>query len=393
MSFNANSNLPVKENKKTEREKRILIALVELYISTARPVGSQALKEYGFEELASATIRNYFASLEEQGLLEQSHSSSGRIPTGKGFEVYIRERCDLISETKLPLEIKHILKKLEKQSDLPLPNFLEHLVGILAQLTGSAGFTLVPQLEQDFVVNVRLLLLEPNRCLAVVITQFGFLKVENFLLDSSLDTKTLKNIETLVLHRLKRNSSKGLGKYNPTEIELSMTQWLYTEVLTRYLTSSSAQHEPLLLRSGLSNLLNFPEFATPASLVTVLSLLESRETVRTITNLTMHTESLTYWIGEKLFREFQVCGDAGLITIPYFVNKTPVGVIGILGPKRLNYDLVVPLMKALSALVSKILTRSIYKFKITHFGSSDTSYASKPAIRGSLPFQGDKGSQ
>ena len=91
MSFKGLKSFPKKKTGKTVRERKVLFGLVEHYIKTGKPVGSHALKEAGFEELSSATIRNYFANLEEEGFLNQQHSSGGRIPTNRAYRLYAQE--------------------------------------------------------------------------------------------------------------------------------------------------------------------------------------------------------------------------------------------------------------------------------------------------------------
>src|SRR5579872_5881271 len=177
-------SLPAKKLPKTDREQAVLLGLVDLYLTTGKPIGSQTLQENGFESLSSATIRNYFSKMEEEGYLKQPHTSGGRLPTAKAFRLYAdscRGRESLEGETVEILE--ESLKKKEKEVATAL-----HLAAeSLSDLAKCAVFISAPRFDQDFVQDIRLIQLDPTKLLSVVITDFGLIRTETMYVDQPVD--------------------------------------------------------------------------------------------------------------------------------------------------------------------------------------------------------------
>src|SRR5579871_5412365 len=130
---------------KDQREKLILLGLVDLYLETGKPVGSNTLRENGFENLSSATIRNYFSKLEEEGYLKQQHSSGGRIPTHLAFQIYARThlQSSLLDEK----EKKALCAKLVRETR-EIASFLHHAADVISEETKCAVFLSAPRFDQ-----------------------------------------------------------------------------------------------------------------------------------------------------------------------------------------------------------------------------------------------------
>lgn len=158
---------------KKERELKVLFNLIELYISEGQPIGSKTLMEKRFKSLSSATIRNYFASLEAGGFLSQQHASGGRIPTEEAYRIYAEEflKDGVLNENK-----DKKLKELAYFADKNLALYLQRAAQLLSETTGYPVFLSAPRFDQDFITDIKLVLIDANRCLCVVLTELGLIR-------------------------------------------------------------------------------------------------------------------------------------------------------------------------------------------------------------------------
>ncbi len=341
-----------KRGGKQAREHSVLIGLIEYYIETGKPVGSNTLKECGFEDLSSATIRNYFANLEKKGLLTQAHSSGGRIPTDRAFRLYGHEILE--TDTFLP-EIG------EAEESREIAAFLQESAEKLCHLTGYPVFLSAPRFDHDFVADVKLVPININRCLCVLITDFGVIKTEIIHLDQKLTTFFTKKMEGYFHFRLTGHDKPE----NLTTEEEQTGQRLYNEVMVRYIVGYSNFIDEELYRTGFSKLLNYPEYHDTTLLASSLALFENSHALRLMIRETMKKNTLNFWISDDLNRFTSETPDCTIIALPYAINHQPAGAIGIMGPTRLPYKKVFSLVKAMAGHISQTLTKSVYKFKIT----------------------------
>lgn len=339
-----------KKSKKEQRSWLVLLGLVELFIQTGRPVGSQTLQECGFGDLSSATIRNYFASLEADGLLAQQHSSGGRVPTEKAFRLYAEAIEKESKPKKISLEIEEPAKELS--------SWLDQLAERLAEKTQMAVVISAPRFDHDFIRTVKLVRLDNDRLLAVLITDFGLVKTE-VLSCEDLNNEDINKIERYFLGRLQGAETPHLGS------EKALAERLYHETMVRYLVGYSHFTHFDLHKKGFSTLLSYPECSDPVALAQILSLFEYEEALFSLLNETMRKGSLSFWIGKDLRSFCPGCDRASFITCPYSLHQRFVGAIGLLGPLRINYKELFPLLQETSAMVSELLTRSLYTFKLS----------------------------
>lgn len=345
----------LKKSAKSDRERKVLIGLVEHYIETGKPVGSNTLKEFGFEDLSSATIRNYFAHLEEDGYLQQQHSSGGRIPTDKAFRLYAEEYLEETPKTKHRF-------KLDKGETRAIATLLQQAAEELAAQTGTAVFLSAPRFEQDFIVGIKLIIIDTNRCLCVLMTDFGEIRTEMLYTEQKLGVIASKRLETYFNWRLTGQNKPE----NLTQQEEETAQKLYNELMVRYIVGYSKLNEEEVYRTGFSSLLAYPEFQDPETLANSLSLFENTHGMRLLLKECCKFDKLKFWIGSDLANySSRTQLDNAAIAIPYYVNNKPVGSVGLFGPLRLPYRSLFHTLRQFSDQISKALTDSLYKFKIT----------------------------
>lgn len=348
----------VKRSHKQERERSVLLALVEYYLRTGKPVGSNTLKDAEFENLSSATIRNYFAGLEEEGYLVQQHTSGGRIPTDKALRLYANEYLELRTISSQHLEA---VKKLASAESEEIARYLQQAADTLSHLTGCAVFLNAPRFDHDFIVNIKFVEIDVHRCVCILVTSFGKVITEVMNVEKKLSSFTVKRIEAYFHWRL-----TGHGKPEQMESEEELlAQQLYNEVMVRYIVGYSNFIDEEIYRTGFSKLLHYPEFQDASALAGSLSLFENSQSMRLILHETTKQETLKFWIGSDLNRYTSNGHDCAVIAIPYRVNLQTVGSIGILGPARLDYKAIFGLLHHFTDAISKTLTRDIYQFQIS----------------------------
>ncbi|MFA5250448.1 MAG: heat-inducible transcriptional repressor HrcA [Parachlamydiales bacterium] len=346
-----------KKRSKKEREKAILLGLIDLYIKEGRPIGSHTLQEQGFEYLSSATIRNYFAKFEKLGLLSQQHSSGGRIPTTLAFREYANELLQNLKTEKRGLELPN---KEEQLPNKEVIGFLQKSAEKFSDLTASALFLLTPSFDQDFVQSLRLVFLDQERILAVLFTDFGEIKTEVLFSWQKLTEKDLAYIEKFLLWKM----GKGLLDEKKNERLNKLAHKFYTEIMLRQMAGYNKNRPEPLYRTGLAKLLETSEFKEPGQILKILSLFEDQNQLGALLKESMKINRLTLWIGEELGAFAQDLKEVSVIAKAYRVGYLPVGAIALLVPKRANYARLFHQLEAFSEQISRLLTLRIVKFKI-----------------------------
>lgn len=341
---------------KQEREFQVLLGLVEYYIRTGKPVSSNTLKDAGFENLSSATIRNYFCHLEEKGFLAQAHSSGGRTPTSLALKSYANHYFDEQSQDFACPE----LEQLRHFDSREIASYLQMAADQLSQLTQCAVFLSAPRFDHDFITDIKLIALDAYRCLCIIITDFGLIQTEILQVPSKLSNFATKRMESYFQWRLK--GIKPQESLASDEEILAKT--LYNELILRYIVGYSTFVEEDIYRTGFSRLLIYPECQDASVLANGLSLFEDVKSMRLLLRESKALKILKCWIGEDLARYTNASSNYAALVIPYSINHHPVGAVGILGPVRLPYRILFKQLQTFATYISETLTRMIHKFKI-----------------------------
>lgn len=344
----------IKRMGKHDRERKVLLGLVDYYIQTGKPVGSNTLKEAGFGDLSSATIRNYFAHLEEDGYLTQSHSSSGRIPTPLAYRVYAQAYENEKGQST------EFFKNLKSFDSREIAAFLQESAEELSRLTNCAVFLAAPRFDHDFIANIKLVSLDTYRCLCIIMTDFGVIQTEVLHLHAKLSLFALKRIENYFHWRL--TNLEQPENLEPEEEAIAQT--IYNELLLRYIVGYSTFIDEDLYRTGFSRLLAFPDFQETSLLASGLALFENAHSMRLLLKECKSLNKIKFWLGSDLSNYAKSSPNCSVIAIPYHINYKAVGAVGILGPTRLPYRKLFDMLREFSHCISETITRNVYKFKI-----------------------------
>lgn len=341
-----------KKKPKAEREKAVLLGLVDLYLKMGKPVGSNTLRDNGFQALSSATIRNYFAKLEKNGYLIQQHSSGGRIPTPDAYKLYAES---VIDEDQVDEQDAKFLKAKLQEETREVAKHLQEATDLMSELTGCAAFLTFPRFDHDLIIDVKLVGIDHTRCLCVMVTDFGMIHTETLYSPKKLSNFSLKRIESYIHFKM-----TGRDKPKLSKDEEKIASQFYREIVLRHIVGTSNFSSEDLYKTGFSKLLSYPEFRDAGSLSQGLSLFENTSYMR---ELLRDCTELKIWIGDDLTDESMNCS---MIAIPYYIHNAPVGAIALLGPTRIPYQKIFSLTRLFSSLLSESLTRSLYKYKITY---------------------------
>ena len=345
-----------KKPAKDHRERLILLGLVELYLETGKPIGSNTLKENGFENLSSATIRNYFSKLEEAGYLVQHHSSGGRIPTHLAFKLYAKTQ---LLQPIIHEKDKQLLKTELTKETREIATYLQHAAEVISDLTGCALFLSAPRFDHDFILDIKLVSIDHSRCLCILVTDFGLVHTEILYTDKRLSNFSLKRIEGYLHWRI-----SGLEKPEINPEEETIASRFYKEIMLRHIVNYSNFSTEDLYKTGFSNLLNYPDFNNASALASGLALFENRADLNALLKECTANNQLSCWIGDDLPSQSASAPSCSVIAIPYRIHQSTVGAIALLGPNRIPYKRLFGILETASEYISESLTRSSYKFKI-----------------------------
>jgi heat-inducible transcriptional repressor len=355
-----------KKNSRKDREREVLLGLVELYIKEGKPIGSHTLQDEGFEHLSSATIRNYFSKLEMEGYLKQHHISGGRSPTDKAFRIYAEE---VLGSDYLSKEDDLFLSSLLLNETKTIPTYLQKAVDAISELTACPTFLIAPRFDQDFIIRLQLLKLDSSKILCAVLTDFGQVHTEIIQTSENLSDDAIKKIEEYFQYRL-----TGSKKPNITEKEEAFAKHHYNEIVLRHFVSYTNLQSEEIYRSGFSKLLLYPEFHDPSILASTLALIENSDQIKPLLNDAFKFNYTKFWIGDDLKNYTPEPYLSSLIATPYKIGEKTVGVIASLGPDRLNYKKNFSILSKAAEYISANLTKSLYKYKLTYRQPKSKSY-------------------
>ncbi len=342
---------------KDERERLVLLGLVDLYIETGKPIGSSTLREKGFQSLSSATIRNYFAKLEKAGLLKQQHSSGGRIPTEEAYKLYVQSHLENPQIKEKDAEA--LTEKLGGPTR-EVAAYLQRAAEVLAEETKCAVFVSSPRFDQDFVLDIKIVAIDANRVICILITDFGMVHTEVLYAEEGISGANLQKIAQYLQWRL-----SGVEKPKLKKQDEKIAARFYKEIMLRHIVSYSNFSAEDIHRTGFSKLLDYPDFINAASLASGLSLFENERDLRLLLEKGCKENCLCCLIGDDLAPLSTKLTGCSVLIIPYRIHQTIAGAIALLGPNRLPYRHLFGLLSTASDAISETLTRSLYKFKIT----------------------------
>jgi heat-inducible transcriptional repressor len=332
-----------------DRKIKILQAIILNYLETAEPVGSRTISKNYDLGVSPATIRNEMSDLEELGFILQPHTSAGRIPSDKGYRLYVDKLMNHhIEEIKSGLYIEQLLNRVDR-----IESLLKNIAKMLATETNYATIVSSPQINKAKIKNIQLIAIEEKKLLAVIVTDGNIIK--NYMI-SLIDP-----VQQTMLNRLAFVLNEQLYGLTLEQINLPLIKQLKSfagnnediinKVLDAIFDTIKSVDDTEIYTSGATNILKFPEFNDISKATNLIHRLEEKQVLQDMVNnvLDEKDRDIKVTIGdENIIEEMKDCS---LITTSYKLGGENIGFIGIIGPKRMDYENTIA---SLSSLMSKM---------------------------------------
>lgn len=325
-----------------ERKRKVLQAIIEEYINTAEPVSSGALMEKYDLNCSSATIRNEMADLEKQGFLDKVHTSSGRIPSAKGYRFYVDE---LMQDDRISVEeIKYISDKLETKVH-EIEDLTKITATTISEITHYTTVTIGPRANEQIIQEIKFVLLSPRMILAIIITDTGMVKETIIKFDEDIADKQVETLNYIFNNKLKGEPIEKINK--PLEDFLVEEMKDSVKVIKPIIVQIKKvlfEDEKIYLE-GAKRELDLPEFNSLEVAKNFVNILDTKELMADMLNSGI-AEDINIYIGEE--NEKDELKDFSVVTFKHKVSNKDMGTIGIIGPKRMDYAKVISVMKYIS---------------------------------------------
>lgn len=340
-----------------ERQEKILFYLLQEFIANPEPVGSKLLCYKYPLDCSSATVRNVMSNLEGQGFLYQLHFSGGRIPAPKAYRYYV----DKLMQTGLRPE-KEIREQLANDARVPGINdydgLLEYAAEILANLTRYTSLVLVPRAQKSLLRYLSFEIIDETTLVMVVLTTNGYIATRMIKLSAAVDVEKIRQLANLLNEKLEGKPLSGVGDTLLGQV-LSEAEFLrinqeFFNTVSKAARNIASQAENKVISSGKDRLFDLPEFQDLNKLRGMLKLLEAEQIVAEILSQSMEEGGVRVQIGEELaIKEISECT---MITAPYNNGEENIGSLGILGPLRMPYGQLIPVVQLIAEVFSQRLT-------------------------------------
>ncbi|MFZ3576490.1 heat-inducible transcriptional repressor HrcA [Virgibacillus sp. DJP39] len=333
----------------TERQLLILQVIIDDFIQTAQPVGSRLLSKKENISFSSATIRNVMADLEDMGYLEKTHSSSGRIPSEKGYRFYVDH---LVSAEGIPDEV-NIMKHVIQEGVFEFEQIVQKSAQVLSDLTNYTSIILGPEVFETKLKQLQIVTLSDHTAVAILITNTGHVEHRSFTIPGEMNASDLEKMVNILNDRLYGVPIVHLHDTLNTEIVSLMKMYVNDfEQSYDYLKSAFFSEQPVKLYiGGKTNILMQPEFKDVEKIRSFYSMMEKEDEMASM--LKSSAEGIHVSIGHE--NKVDAIKDCSLITASYHLGKGQLGTIALLGPTRMEYRRVITLLHALSNEMTEAL--------------------------------------
>lgn len=338
-----------------DRKLKILQAIIMNYLETAEPVGSRTISKNYDLGVSPATIRNEMSDLEELGFILQPHTSAGRIPSDKGYRLYVDELMNLHqSQVENGFYIERLLQRVDR-----IESLLKNIAKMLASETSYATIVSSPQIKRAKIKNIQLIAIQDRQLLAVIVTDGNIIK--NYMIH------LMEPIHQTILNRLTFVLNEHLYGLTLEQIHLPLIQQLkefagenadvVNKVLDAIFDTIQSVDDTDVYTSGATNILRFPEFNDINKATNLMHQLEEKQVLKQMIRQGLEEQgvNIKVTIGhENMLDEMKDCS---LITTTYKLGGEDIGFIGIIGPKRMDYENAISTLSSIMTKMDKIINK------------------------------------
>ena len=328
-----------------ERKMKILQAIIRNYLETGEPVGSRTISKYTDLNLSSATIRNEMADLEELGYIVQPHTSAGRIPSDKGYRLYVDHMME--EKEREVEELRELLLEREDKMD----HLLKQVAKVLAQNTNYATMISAPQIHRSKVKFIQLSRVDINQLLAVIVIEGNVIKNNILSVEDALDDETLLKLNILLNTYLNGLALEeiNLALISSLKQQAGIHSGIIGDVIDAIAEGIKAGEDLEIYTSGANNIFKYPELADHHKASEIINTFEEKQMLTELVQETLSDEANTgiqVYIGNET--PIQAMKDCSVVTATYELGEGMRGTIGIIGPKRMDYDKVIGTLKRIT---------------------------------------------
>lgn len=358
-----------------ERKEKILDAVIRNYLETGEPVGSRTISKYTDLNLSSATIRNEMSDLEELGYIVQPHTSAGRIPTDKGYRLYVddmmsekeqnitnRENEVAVKEQELSSMKDMLGEKVEKVEEL-----LQNVAKVLAKDTNYATMVTTPKVTGNKLKFVQLSQLEANKILAVIVMEGNLIRNKVITVSEDLSQENLLKLNILINTTLTGLTLEQMNLSIVSKMENQAGEHinLVKEVLDAIVDTISSADDLKIYTSGATNIFKYPELSDSTKASELIYALEEKQSLSDLVvdddNSVDEQDSssnngIQVYIGNET--PIESMKDCSVVTATYELQDGMKGTIGIIGPKRMDYEKVVETLKNMRTQLDDVFKKS-----------------------------------
>src|SRR5438309_11398788 len=329
------------------RHRDVLVAVIREYVDSTEPVGSRILARRHFPNLSAATLRNVMADLEDMGYLVQPHTSAGRVPTDKAYRFYV--------ESFPPPSSSNVARTGDtlSQRRSGIDGFMERMSSHLSTATKLTGLLLAPPLKNTTLTRVELIPLEDDRALAVLVTDAGWITARAVTLEPPLVAEEVRSIGRELSRRFGGRTVEQIVDMESAPSDPLDTLHTRARAVTEQIVALLKGRT--LYVSGAINMLDHPEFWDIETTRDLLRTFEQKERLADLMTVLAEGEGLRVTIGEENpYSEMRECT---LITSTYLYHDRVVGILGVVGPRRLPYPDVISVVNETARHVTEALSR------------------------------------
>lgn len=327
-----------------DRKVKILQAIIRNYLETGEPVGSRTISKFTDLNLSSATIRNEMSDLEELGYIVQPHTSAGRIPSDKGYRLYV----DVMMEEKERevTEMKEMLLEKEDKVD----HLLKQVAKILATNTEYATMISTPRYQRNKLKFIQLSRMDQHHLVAVIVVEGNILKNNILDMEEELDDETILKLNILLNTHLNGLSIDeiNLGMIAALKQKAGIHSDIVSNVIDAVADAIKSDDDLEIYTSGANNIFKYPELSDSQRASELITALEEKQQLTEFVHETFASEEnkgIQVYIGDEA--PIQTMKDCSIVTATYELEEGMRGTIGIIGPKRMDYEKVITTLKSL----------------------------------------------
>jgi heat-inducible transcriptional repressor len=345
-------NTAAGDKRVSERAQHFLKALIERYIRDGQPVGSRTLSKDMGMELSPATVRNIMADLEDMGLVSSPHTSAGRVPTVLGYRLFIDSLITVKQLAKR--EVDEMRRQLDSVGDASA--LVESTSQLLSGVTHLAGVVMMPRHERNAFKQIEFLPLSANRVLVILVTSGG--EVHNRIISTDRRYSPAQ-LEQAANYLNEMFTGQGIQDVRKRLLaELKSTHEHMDRVMMRALAMAqqvveAAEGADDCFIAGQTNLMEFTELASMERLKQLFDAFTEKNQILHLLDRCIEAEGVQIFVGEE--SGYQLLDDCSLVTAPYCIEDQVVGVLGVIGPTRMDYQRVIPIVDVTARLLSAAL--------------------------------------